>query len=103
MKKRKCDIKVLNREEYLKKIVSLGRTAREEQIYSRCSWSELSEFARHVIASANWFLGRKQFRTFGLYLQLYAEVWQYAYAHLELRDYQYFCQCQYMPNCGNVM
>lgn len=88
------DRKEFNADEHRRKLISMFMDVRKMKDWADYSWQELSELAHAAIGRAEWFLGRKNYRVFGLYLRLYTDIWQYACDQLNPEDYQYFCCSQ---------
>ena len=100
MKEEKEDF---NEEERCRKIAFLRKAASESFARNECGWERLNDLARQAISEAECNLRQKRYRFFGLYLQLYSDIWQYASSHLNPGEYRYFCQCQYVPDYEFVM
>ena len=83
-----------NTEEHQRKLISMFMDVRKKKDWAGRGWQELSELAHAAIDRAEWFLSRRNYRVFGLYLRLYTDIWQYACDRLNLEDYRYFCSSQ---------
>ena len=68
-----------------------------------CNWKRLSELALIALQEAKKYLVLKQYRLFEMYLFRYSEIWQYAESHLDVKDYQVFCNSQNMVGSEYVM
>lgn len=86
------------KEEIRRKILRMRDTIMDGLAGKACTWQDLTQLSLIAISEADWYLEQKEYRFFGLYLQLYSDIWRYAYSHLKLRDYQYFCQSQDWPS-----
>lgn len=76
------------------KTVSLCMDVRKIKDWAGCDWQELSELAHKMIVIAIWYLNKKNYRMFGLYLRLFTDLWQFASDQLSQEDYRYFCCSQ---------
>ena len=91
------------REERQKAITFLRKAVTDSFARGNSTWEDLNYLALEAISEANWCIRQKKYRLFGMYLQLYSDIWQYAHSHLKPMEYQYFCLCQAEPNCEYVM
>ena len=88
------DGKKFNIKEYEQKLFSQCLDIMKMKQWSGFNWRDLSELAHDAIFRAWCSLRGKDYRMFGLFLRLYADIWQYASKQLDPQDYQYFCCCQ---------
>ena len=91
------------REERRKAIVFFRKAVVDSLARKNSTWEDLNYLALEVISKAEWSIRHKKYRLFGMYLQLYSDVWQYAYSRLNPIEYQYFCLCQAEPFCKSGM
>lgn len=90
-------------EDLEQRMAALRRTVKKSIVRGECGWEKLNDLAQQAFMAAVRALNQKEYRLFGLQLQIYSDIWQYACSHLNGKEYQYFCLYQAAPHKGNAM
>ena len=103
IQKNKKDMHDPEEKERQRVIDSINREYEKSLAVHSPTWEQLNRAAAIAMQGVNRNLSHKEYRRCGMWLKLWSDIWQYAYEHLDISDYQRFCQFQCEPAGDRVM